>query len=116
MLKEKNRIRLSEVNHETTELIIQLRKQRHSHRKIASVVGISHGSVMRILKWQETGEKPKPSKPAIPTRPRNGQGALPDFQRISDFEAKGLTIKEAWQDYAKGCAQPYTYGPRLLWA
>lgn len=72
-------------------------------------VGLSHGTVMRIVKWQETGEKPKPSKPAIPSRPRNGQGALPDFERVSQFEAKGLTVKGAWRDYVNSCSQPYTY-------
>jgi hypothetical protein len=34
---------------------------------------------------------------------------LPDFERISEFEAKGLTVKDAWLDYAKSCSQPYTY-------
>ncbi len=45
----------------------------------------------------------------MPKRPRNSLSALPNFQRVSDFEAKGLTIKEAWQNYAKGCSRPYTY-------
>src|SRR5579883_3276802 len=97
------------IEHQLIATISKLRNSGLSHRKIAAEVGLSHGSVQRILKWQETGEKPGPSKPAIPKRPRNGQGAFPDFQRVSDFEAKGLTVKEAWQDYAKGCAKPYTY-------
>jgi hypothetical protein len=72
-------------------------------------VGLSHGSVMRVVKWQETGEKPKGTKAAIPKRPRNGQGSLPDFQRVSQFEAMGLTVKSAWDEYVARCSQPYTY-------
>ncbi len=102
-------VRLAQLDAQALQQILALKNGGLSHRKIAANVGISHGSVARILQWQETGEKPKPSKPAIPKRPRNGQGALPDFERVSDFEAKGLTVKEAWQDYAKGCARPYTY-------
>jgi CRISPR-associated protein Cas1 len=109
MQQERHRIRLSEVNRSTVQTIMQLREQGISHRKIATAVGLSHGSVMRIVKWQETGEKPKSAKPAIPKRPKNGQSALPDFERVSELQARGLTIRGAWEDYVRRCSQPYTY-------
>jgi CRISPR-associated protein Cas1 len=89
--------------------IRSLRNEGLSLRQIGAKVGLSHGSVGRILKSQEAGQVLKPSKPAIPKRPRKGQEALPDFQRVSNYEAKGLTVKDAWRDYAKGCAKPYVY-------
>src|SRR6185436_2253409 len=100
------RIRLSEVNRSTVQTIMQLREQGISHRKIATAVGLSHGSVMRIVKWQETGEKPKSAKPAIPKRPKNGQSALPDFERVSELQARGLTIRGAWRTTSAGALNP----------
>ena len=94
---------------EATAKIVALRHQGLSLRQIGAKVGLSHGSVGRLLKSQETGQTPRPSKPAIPRRPRKGQEALPDFQRVSDFEARGLAVKDAWREYAKGCAKPYVY-------
>jgi CRISP-associated protein Cas1 len=107
--KTMRRTRLSEVEPETIQEVLTLREQGLSHRRIATAVGLSHGSVMRIVKWQETGERPKASKATIPKRPRNGQGVLPDFERVSQFEANGLTVKRAWEDYVNSCSQPYTY-------
>jgi CRISP-associated protein Cas1 len=109
MQQERHRIRLSEVDHSTVRKIMQLREQGIALRKIAIVVGLSHGSVMRIVKWQETGEKPKAAKASLPKRPKNGQSALPDFERVSEFQARGLTIRSAWEDYVSRCSQPYTY-------
>ena len=45
----------------------------------------------------------------MPRRPRNGQAALPDFRMVSDYEAKGLSVKDAWRDYAKNCSKAYVY-------
>ena len=104
-----SRKRLKDVSIERISEMRALRTQGLSLRQIGVEVGLSHGSVRRILKSQATGQDPKPSKPAIPRRPRKGQEALPDFQRVSDFEAKGLTVKDAWREYAKGCAKPYVY-------
>jgi CRISPR-associated protein Cas1 len=109
MQQERHRIRLSEVDHSTVQKIMRLREQGISHRKIATALDLSHGSVMRIVKWQETGEKPKAARPAIPKRPKNGQSALPDFERVSEFQARGLTIRNAWEDYVGRCSKPYTY-------
>jgi hypothetical protein len=94
MLKEKRRTRLSEVDPETIQRILGFREQGFSHRRTATAVGLSHGSVMRIVRWQETGARPKASKATLPKRPRNGQGVLPDFERVSQFEAKGLTVDD----------------------
>jgi hypothetical protein len=93
MQQKQHRIRLSDVDRETTQQIMLLREQGSSYRAIATTVGLSHGSVMRVVKWQQIGEKPKAWKASIPRRPRNGQGALPDFERVSQFEAKGFTVK-----------------------
>src|SRR5262245_49632062 len=109
MQKNQHRTRLSEVDRDTVQKIALLRKQGFSLRRIATVVNLSHGSVRRILKWQETGETPKPSRATIPKRPRNGLGTLPDFELVSQFEAKGLTVKRAWRDYVKTCSRPYAY-------
>jgi hypothetical protein len=65
MQTEQRRIRLSEVDDETVQKIILLREQGFSHRRIAATVGLSHGSVMRLVKWQETGEKPKAAKAVL---------------------------------------------------
>jgi CRISPR-associated protein Cas1 len=89
--------------------IASLRRDGHSLRQIAAEVGFSHGYVGRILKAEGIDQPPKPLKPVLPKRPRNGQTALPDFRLISEFEAKGLTIKDAWRAYAQGCAKPYVY-------
>ncbi len=72
-------------------------------------VGLSHGYVGRILKAKGIGLPLTPLKPVMPRRPRNGQTALPDFKIVSDFEARGLIVKDAWREYAKGCSKPYTY-------
>jgi CRISP-associated protein Cas1 len=108
-MEKQHRIRLAEVDRKTVQRILLLREQGISHRRIAKAVDLSHGSVMRIVKWQETGEKPKAAKATIPKRPRNGQGTLPDFERVSRFEADGFTVKRAWEDYVGRCSQPYTY-------
>jgi hypothetical protein len=79
-----------------------------SLRKIGADVTLSHGYVGRILKAEGMLEVPK-GLLKLPRRPRKGQDALPDFQRVCDCEAKGLTVKDAWRDYAKGCAKPYAY-------
>ena len=102
-------MQLSELEDHILRQIISLRRSGSSLRQIGAKVGLSHGSVGRVLKSQADSQDPKPSKPAIPRRPRKGQDALPDFQRVSDFEARGLTVKDAWRDYAKGCAKPYVY-------
>ena len=68
-----------------------------------------HGSVMRLVKWQETGEKPRTPQAVIPKRPRNGQAVLPDFEQVSQLQAKGFSIKSAWEGYVRTCSQPYTY-------
>jgi hypothetical protein len=109
MQQKQHRMRLSEIDRETVQKILLLRRQGASYRRIATAVSLSHGSVMRILKWQNTGEEPKTAKANIPKRPRNGQRALPDFELVSQFEAKGLTVKGAWRDYVKTCSRPYAY-------
>ena len=88
--------------------ICLLRDEGFSLRQIGREVGLSHGYVGRILKAQGMLEVPKALR-NLPRRPRKGQEALPDFQRVSDYEAKGLTVKDAWREYAKGCAKPYVY-------
>jgi hypothetical protein len=105
----KARIRLENLTPELIARMVELREKGHSFRDIAMDAGLSHGSVGRILKSQGIGRPIKPLKPTIPRRPRNGQTALPDFQLVADFEAKGLTIKYAWRNYAKGCSKPYVY-------
>jgi len=104
-----SRKRLKDVSIERISEMRSLHTQGLSLRQIGAKVGLSHGSVGRILKSQQAGQNPRPSKPSIPRRPRKGQEALPDFQRVSDFEARGLTVKDAWRHYAKGCAKPYVY-------
>jgi CRISPR-associated protein Cas1 len=107
--KASGRIRLQNLAAETSTRIIELRKQGRSFRQIAAEVGFSHGYVGRIVKLQGVSQPPKPLPPAMPKRPRNGQTALPNFQMVSDYEAKGLTVKDAWRDYAKNCSKPYVY-------
>jgi CRISPR-associated protein Cas1 len=34
---------------------------------------------------------------------------LPDFKIVAEFEAKGLTVKDAWRAYAQCCSKPYVY-------
>ena len=108
-VNQNSKKRLRDFTFERIAEIQSLHAQGLSLRQIGAEVGLSHGSVGRILKSQGTGQDPKPAKLAIPGRPRKGQEALPDFQVVSDFEAKGLTVKDAWRDYAKGCAKPYVY-------
>lgn len=96
------------LDQEIPKLIIDLRADGLSHRQIAGKVGLSHGYVGRILKSEGLVGAVK-SAVALPRRPRKGQGSLPDFQRVCDFEAEGLTVKDAWRDYAKSCAKPYGY-------
>lgn len=107
MPQGKRRIRLSNVDPKTIQEILRLRGNGLSHRRIAATVGLSHGSVMRLVKWQETGEKPTAPKAVIPKRPRNGHAVLPDFEQVSKLQAEGLSIKSAWDDYVRTCSRPY---------
>jgi CRISPR-associated protein Cas1 len=45
----------------------------------------------------------------MPRRPRNGQAALPDFQRLAKLTAKGKTVKEVWRAYAQETPKAYCY-------
>jgi hypothetical protein len=107
MSKEQHRIRLADVDPKIIGQMHLLRKQGHSLRQIGAAVGLSHGYVGRILS-QGIGQPAKLPPKAL-RRPRNGQTALPDFQTVSNYEARGLTVKEAWYDYAKRCPKPYVY-------
>jgi hypothetical protein len=102
-------IRLQNLATEIGARIIELRKEGHSLRQIAAEMGFSHGYVGRIVKLQSGSQPAKSLRPAMPKRPRNGQTALPNFQMVSDYEAKGQTVKDAWRDYAKNCSKPYVY-------
>jgi len=109
MSREQQRILSTDADNKIVGQMCSLREQGYSLRQIASEFGISHGYVRRILKSHGIGLPLKPLKPVIPRRPRNGQTALPDFQLVADFEARGLTVKDAWREYAKGCSKPYGY-------
>jgi CRISP-associated protein Cas1 len=103
------RTRLSELTRGTVQEILTLRDHGMPLRKIASSVGISHGSVIRLIKRETNGSDLTRPPPRIPARPRNGAGALPDFARVDQAISKGATIKQAWQSYARSAAKPYSY-------
>jgi hypothetical protein len=109
VLRERQQKLLATVDHEMIGQILWLRHQGYSLREIAAEVGFSHGYVGRILKSEGIGQPPRLLKPALPKRPRNGQTAPPDFSLVSEFEARGFTVKDAWRAYAQGCAKPYVY-------
>ena len=90
-------------------MIISLRQEGLSHRKIPSPGGLSQRSVMPVLDCQRTCEMPQPWTPSLPTRPRNSENTLPDFERVAKMEASGLTVKDAWRDYARSNAAAYSY-------
>jgi hypothetical protein len=90
-----DKIQLACSSGEITSQIRSLREGGHSLRQIGAAAGLSHGYVARILKAHDIAPPPKLLKPAIPRRQRNGQTALSDFQTVSDYEAKGLTVKDA---------------------
>ena len=103
------RIRLDELPHETVQEIVKLREAGYSFRKIAADMQLAHGSVQRLIKREANGGTIAPCRARIPKHPRNGQGALPDFQRLAKLTAKGKTVKELWQAYARETPQPYSY-------
>jgi CRISP-associated protein Cas1 len=109
MSSESLNLLLSGADNNIIDQMCLLRRQGLSLRQIAAEVGFSHGYVGRILRSQGIGQPSKPLKPALPMRARNGQTALPDFRLVSEFEAKGLTVKDAWRAYAQGCSKPYVY-------
>jgi hypothetical protein len=102
-------VRIADLNSAVVQKIVALRQQGVAYRKIAAAVGLSHGSVMRVIEWQETGQRPKTWQPRLPKRPRKGQRALPDFKRIASLEAGGHTVKDAWLDYARSNSSAYSY-------
>jgi CRISPR-associated protein Cas1 len=103
------RSRLDEIPKESLQRIIILREAGHSHRKIAADVGLSHGSVQRLLKREASGGALAPVPARIPKTPRNGKAALPDFQKLAKLTAKGKTVKDVWQAYAKQNPAAYSY-------
>jgi hypothetical protein len=103
------RTRLSELAQETVQEILTLRERGTPFRKIASSVGISYGSVIRLVNRETKGDDLTRPPPRLPARPRNGAGALPDFALIDRAIGKGATIKQAWQSYSKSAAKPYSY-------
>ncbi len=109
MISEQHRIRVADVDDKTIGQMHLLRKQGLSLRRIGAEVGFSHGYVGRILKSHGIGEPPKLLKPASPRRTAKRANCIARLPARLETEAKGLTIIEAWQDYAKGCNQPYTY-------
>jgi CRISP-associated protein Cas1 len=105
----RKRLRLAELSEQAVQNIVALRQAGNSFRNIAANLGLSHGSVQRLLKQQATGMKPLPSPPRIPRRPRNGQAALPDFEKLAKLTAKGKTVKEVWRAYAQATPKAYCY-------
>ncbi len=103
------RIRLNWLPAETRQAILTRRAEGHSLRCIAADLKVSHGSVQRLIKMEENGGCLPPSLPRIPKRPRNGQYALPDFERIAKLTLKGKTVKDCWQDYARNQPKAYSY-------
>ena len=99
---------LRELTQETVQQILALRNDGNSFRKIASTIGLSHGSVQRVLKREISGKEIVREKPRIPRRPRKG-ATLPDFEKISRLTLSGKTIKECWRNYANENSGAYTY-------
>lgn len=99
---------LSALPQETFARIIALRDAGRSFRQIAAQLDLSHGSVQRVLKMNANGGVVA-SVPRIPKRPRNGQAALPDFERLAKQTAKGKTVKEIWRAYAQETPKAYCY-------
>src|SRR6516164_620440 len=102
------RMRLADVSDETRAKIAAARNAGKSLRAIAADFAISHGSVQRLLK-KEGISGPIVSPIRMPRRPRNGQAALPDFQRLAKLTAKGKTVKEVWRAYAQETPKAYCY-------
>jgi CRISPR-associated protein Cas1 len=102
------RMRLADVSDETRAKIAAARNAGKSLRAIAADFAISHGSVQRLLK-KEGISGPVASPIRMPRRPRNGQAALPDFQRLAKLTAKGKTVKEVWRAYAQETPKAYCY-------
>src|SRR5271165_3693744 len=85
------RLLLSELSGAAVNRIVALREAGYPLRKIAADFNLSHGSIRVVLQKNGAGSL-KPAK--MPRRPRNGQAALPDFQRLAKLTAKGKTVKE----------------------
>jgi CRISPR-associated protein Cas1 len=102
------RMRLADVSDETRAKIAAAREAGKSLRAIAADFALSHGSVQRLLKTEGISG-PIASAIRMPRRPRNGQAALPDFQRLAKLTAKGKTVKEVWRAYAQETPKPYCY-------
>lgn len=104
----RKRTRLTEVPSETCDKISAARAAGKSLRAIAADFALSHGSVRKLLKNE--GVNTTIASPArLPRRPRNGQAALPDFQRLARLTAKGKTVKEVWRAYAQETPKAYCY-------
>jgi CRISPR-associated protein Cas1 len=103
------RLRLKNLSSETIGKIHEQRTAGLSLRAIAVNLQLSHGSVQRLLKKEANGGVISPSPVRIPKRPRNGQAALPDFQRLAKLTAKGKTVKEVWRAYAQETPKAYCY-------
>jgi hypothetical protein len=99
---------LADLSSETREKIVIARNAGRSLRAIAADFALSHGSVQRLLK-KEGISGPIASPVRMPRRPRNGQAALPDFQRLTKLTAKGKTVKEVWRAYAQETPKAYCY-------
>jgi CRISPR-associated protein Cas1 len=105
----KKHARLDQLSGDTIEQIVVLRRAGNSLRKIGANFGLSHGSIRRVLKNMNDGDALLGLRPAVPRRPRNGQAALPDFQRLAKLTARGKTVKEIWRAYAQETPKAYTY-------
>jgi hypothetical protein len=101
-------MRLADMPNETRAKITAAREAGKSLRAIATDFALSHGSVQRLLK-KEGSSGPIASAIRMRRRPRNGQAALPDFQRLAKLTAKGKTVKEVWRAYAQETLKAYCY-------
>jgi hypothetical protein len=79
----------------TEQKVRRLRAEGYSYRTIADKIGISVGAVQRQLQKPSTGFK---------LRERD-----PDFLRVEKALEMGVTLREAWSDYAETAAKPYSF-------
>ena len=99
---------LTDLPPEVREKIQLARSGGKSLREIAAEFALSHGSVRKLLSNAESC-RTVVSEARMPKRPRNGQAALPDFQRLAKLTAKGKTVKEVWRAYAQETPKAYCY-------
>ncbi len=108
LAREGKQIYLEDLPQAIIDRALGLREAGFSYRNIGAELELSHGSVQRLLKAREA-TAPAKTIARMPSRPRNGQAALPDFEKLGRLTAKGKTVKEVWRTYARETPKAYCY-------